>query len=70
MEIVKRCEEALALYHKRKFAETLKIVDELKAAAPAWKKSFLPEAYVRREQGEFVKELLPQLKLTLTKKNI
>lgn len=69
MEIIKRYEAALALYHKRKFGEVLKIIEELKAAAPQWKKSFLLEAYVRREQNEFVKEfelltkLLPQLKL-------
>lgn len=69
MDILKRYETALELYHKRKFAEALKIVEELKAAAPSWLKSFLLEAYVRREQGEFVKEfylltkLLPQCKL-------
>lgn len=69
MEIIKRYEEALALYKARKFADALKIIAELKAAAPHWKKSFLLEAYVRREQCEFVKEfdaltkLLPQLKL-------
>ena len=59
----------MELYRKRKFAEALKIIEELKAAAPSWKKSFLLEAYVRREQCEFVKEfnvltkLLPTLPL-------
>ena len=70
MEIIKRYEAALALYRKRKFADTLQIIEELKAAAPQWLKSFLLEAYVRREQGEFVKEfelltkLLPRFKVT------
>lgn len=69
MDIIKRYADALALYKARRFADALKIIAELKDVAPRWKKSFLLEAYVRREQGEFVKEfdaltkLLPQLPL-------
>ena len=63
MEILKRYKEALKLYKSRKFDEALKIIDELKLAAPNWKKSFLLEAYTRREQGEFVKEFTALTKL-------
>jgi len=58
MEILKPYDEALTLYKARKFDAALKIVYELKTAAPHWKKAFLLEAYIRREQGEFVKEFL------------
>ena len=70
MDILKRYDEALTLYKARKFKAALAIVDELKTAAPDWKKSFLLEAYIRREQEEFIKEfdaltkLLPRFKLT------
>ncbi len=58
MDILKRYEAALELYKARKFDAALEIVDELKNATPHWKKSFLLEAYVRREQDEFVKEFI------------
>ena len=63
MDILKRYEEALDLYKTQKFDAALKIIDELKIAAPHWKKSFLLEAYTRREQGEYVKEFLLLTKL-------
>ena len=63
MEILKRYEQAFELYKVRKFDTALEIIDELKIAAPHWKKNFLLEAYVRREQGEFVKEFLLLTKL-------
>ena len=70
MDILKRYEEALKLYKSRKYDDALKIIDELKTAAPNWKKSFLLEAFVRREQYEFIKEfavlskLLPRFDLS------
>ncbi|MBO4780275.1 MAG: hypothetical protein J5497_06540, partial [Selenomonadaceae bacterium] len=63
MEILKRYKEALKLYKARKFDEALKIIEKLKLAEPNWKKSFLLEAYVRREQSEFVKEFTALTKL-------
>ena len=33
------------------------LVDDVKAAAPHWKKSFLLEIYIRREQKEYIKEI-------------
>ena len=63
MDILKQYEAALKFYKSRKYDEALKIIDELKTAAPNWKKSFLLEAFVRREQGEFIKEFAVLSKL-------
>ena len=71
MDILEIYSKALALFHERNFDESLELVDVLKEAAPEWKKSFLLEAYIRREQGELLKEfialekLLPRFDLSL-----
>ena len=71
MEILQEYAAALELYKAKNFDAALKILDEVKVAAPHWKKSFLLEAYIRREQGESVKEffvlkeLLPRFDLSL-----
>ena len=57
MDILERYAEALKLYRGKNFDSALKIVKELKTAAPRWKKVFLLEIFIRREQGEFLKAL-------------
>ena len=70
MDILKKYSEALELFRAKKFDAALKLVNKIKIAAPHWKKSFLLEIYIRREQGEFVKEfsllkkLLPRFNLS------
>ena len=67
MDILRNYAEALELYRTKKFDEALKLVKEIEIAAPHWKKIFLLEVFIRREQGEFLKEffllqkLLPRL---------
>lgn len=68
MDILKTYAKALKLFRAKKFDEALKIVSKVKAAAPHWNKPLLLEAFIRRDQGERVKELslleklLPRLK--------
>ena len=57
MEILEKYSEALELYHMKKFDAALKLVKELEVAAPNWKKSFLLEVFIRRDQGEAIEEL-------------
>ncbi len=67
MDILRNYAEALELYRTKKFDEALKLVKEIEIVAPHWKKIFLLEVFIRREQGEFLKEffllqkLLPRL---------
>ena len=56
MDILEKYAAALKLYREKNFDAALKLVTEVKAAAPHWKKSFLLEIFIRREQGEAVKE--------------
>ncbi|MBQ9497517.1 MAG: hypothetical protein IJR52_08110, partial [Selenomonadaceae bacterium] len=56
MDILEKYEEALKLYREKNFDAALKLVAQVEAAAPHWKKSFLLEIFIRREQGEAVKE--------------
>ncbi|MBQ3337468.1 MAG: hypothetical protein IJG80_08705, partial [Selenomonadaceae bacterium] len=69
MDILEKYEEALKLYREKNFDAALKLVAQVEAAAPHWKKSFLLEIFIRREQGEAVKEFfllekfLPRLDL-------
>ncbi len=57
MNILKKYEQALKLYRAKKFNAALKIVKEVEKAAPHWKKSFLLEIFIRRDQWEHIKEL-------------
>ena len=57
MDILKRYATALELYRTKNFDAALKIVEEIKLAAPHWKKVFLLEIFIRRDQGESIKEL-------------
>ena len=57
MNILKKYAKALELYRAKKFDAALKIVKEVELAAPHWKKSFLLEVFIRRDQNEFLKEL-------------
>ena len=67
MDILRNYAEALELYRTKKFDEALKLVKEIEIVAPHWKKIFLLKVFIRREQGEFLKEffllqkLLPRL---------
>ena len=69
MDILEKYESALKLYREKNFDAALKLVAQVEAAAPHWKKSFLLEIFIRREQGEAVKEFfllekfLPRLDL-------
>ena len=56
MDIFERYAEALKLYKAKNFDAALKILDEVKSAAPHWKKSFVLEAMIRRNQQEYLKE--------------
>ena len=70
MDIIEKYSAALEEYRAKNFDAALKIIDEVKTSAPHWKKSFLLEAYVRREQTEYLKEfsvlekLLPRFDLS------
>ena len=69
MDILQKYQTALELYKAKNFDAALKIVEGLKQLAPHWKKPFLLEAYIWRDQSEFVKEfnvlekLLPRFDL-------
>ena len=56
MNILEKYQRALDLYKAKKFSAALDFVDELKILAPDWKKTFLLEAYIRREQGAYLEE--------------
>ena len=56
MEILQRYSTALKFYREKNFDAAQKILDEIKIAAPHWKKSFLLEIYILRDRGEYVKE--------------
>jgi len=58
MDILEKYEAALNEYKAKNFDAAIKILDEVKAAAPNWKKANLLEAYIMREQDETVKEFL------------
>ena len=58
MDIKKKYAQALELYGAEKYDAALKIIAKIKKAAPHWKKTFLLEASIRRNQTEYVKALL------------
>jgi len=58
MDILEKYEAALNEYKAKNFDAALKILDEVKAAAPNWKKANLLEAYILRDREETVKEFL------------
>ena len=70
MNILEKYQRALDFYKEKKFNAALELVNEIKIAVPDWKKSFLLEAYVWREQGAYLKEfsllseLLPRFDFT------
>ena len=63
MDILGKYSAALEYYRAKNFEAALKLVDEVKIAAPHWKKNFLLEAYIRREQCEYLKEFSALKKL-------
>ena len=72
MNILKKYEQALELYRAKKFSAALELVKKVQKAAPHWKKSFLLEIFIRRDQNEPIKELallekfLPRLDCNLS----
>ncbi|MBR2518673.1 MAG: hypothetical protein IKE46_02625 [Selenomonadaceae bacterium] len=60
---------ALEKFKTKNFDESLKLVDELKTLEPTWKKPYLLEAYILREQGRTV-ELLPLAEKLLSRLDI
>ena len=60
---------ALDKFKSKNFDESLKLVDELKILEPTWKKPYLLEAYILREQGRTV-ELLPLAEKLLSRLDI
>lgn len=58
MDAVEIYKKALAQFKAKNFDEALKILDEIKLAAPHWKKPLLLEAYILREQGKTVELFL------------
>ena len=58
MNILEKYEAAFNEYKAKNFDESLKILKEVQAAAPNWKKANLLEAYILREKGETVEEFL------------
>lgn len=56
MDILQKYSAALKFYRQRNFDAAQKILDDVKIAAPHWKKSFLLEIYILRERGEYFKE--------------
>ena len=58
MDTIEKYKEALAHYKAKNFDAALKILDEVKLAAPQWKKPLLLEAYILREQGKTVELFL------------
>ena len=69
MDILEKYEAALKLYREKNFDAALNLVAQVEEVAPHWKKSFLLEIFIRREQGEALKEFfllkkfLPRLDL-------
>ena len=69
MDILERYETALKFYKTKNFDVALEIVKEIQIVAPHWNKNFLLEIFIRREQGEVLKEFsllekfLPRLDL-------
>ena len=66
MNAIERYRNALEQYQAKNFDEALKILDEVKAAAPYWKKPLLLEAYILRDSDRtadlflFVQKILPR----------
>ena len=60
---------ALEKFKTKNFDESLKLVDELKNLEPKWKKPYLLEAYILREQGRTV-ELLPLAEKLLSRLDV
>ena len=58
MDAIEKYAAALELYKAKNFEAALKILDEVKRAAPQWKKPLLLEAYILREQGKHVELFL------------
>lgn len=56
MDTLEKYSAALRLLKARNFDESLTILDDVKAAVSHWKKSFLLEAYIHREQKNYFKE--------------
>lgn len=52
MDIIEKYAAALAQYKEKNFDAALKILEEVKLAAPQWKKPLLLEAYILRDQGK------------------
>lgn len=65
MDIVEKYAAALEQYKAKNYDEALKILEEVKLAAPNWKKPLLLQAYILREQDKtaelflFVQKILP-----------
>ena len=76
MDIVEKYAAALEQYKAKNYDEALKILEEVKLAAPNWKKPLLLEAYILREQGKtaelflFVQKILPTFNLALREEKI
>ena len=58
MDAVEIYKKALAQFKAKNYDATLRILDEVKIAAPHWKKPLLLEAYILREQGKTVELFL------------
>ena len=58
MDAIKTYESALAEYKAKNYDAALKILEEVKSAAPHWKRPFLLEPYILREQGKKVEQFL------------
>lgn len=76
MDTLEKYKEALAQFKAKNFDAALKILEEVKAAAPQWKKPLLLEAYILREQGKtvelflFAQKILPLFNADLPKEKI
>ena len=58
MDAVEKYKEALTQFKAKNFDAALKVLEEVKAAAPDWKKPLLLEAYILREQNKAVEVFL------------
>ena len=58
MDTIKKYKKALAKFEAKKFDAALKILEEVKADAPHWKKPLLLQAYILREQNKSVEVFL------------
>ena len=65
MDAIEIYKTALAQFKAKNFNAALKILDEVKVAAPQWKKPLLLEAYILREQGKTVELFLLAQKILL-----